>query len=87
MLDLVLTLVLCLGALVWESQASPRRDILVAFKSSLILPLDCFHFFLDSLRSVLYVRYITLGFVISLSLFIFVDSSWIQEKILSILDV
>ena len=40
---------------VWEFQASPRRDILATFGSSFILPLDCLHFGLDSLRSVLCV--------------------------------
>ena len=50
---------------VWESRASPWRDIPATFGSSFILPLACLHFGLDSLRSVLCVHYISLGFVIS----------------------
>ena len=32
---------------VWDSQASPRRDIPTSFRSSLILGLDCLHLDLD----------------------------------------
>ena len=41
---------------VWESHASPRRDIPTAFMSSLILTLGLFAYDLDLLRGVLFFR-------------------------------
>ena len=41
----------------------------------------------DFLSSVLYVRYIALGCIICLSLFIFVEPSWIRERNFVVPDV